>query len=89
MKCKNADATYEAPIIWLLGLQNNEKEATRQVLNVFENMGIKFCTVDFSKKRINGNLTIDFQTINMSRKEGKPYYDHVYEQLCEMGYCVE
>ena len=89
MKSKEKTVTYEAPIIWLLGLTQQEKAIAKQVLKTFEDAKQKFCVVDYSKKRINGNLTIDFKSINMSKKEGQPYYDHVFEQLTDMGFNVE
>ena len=89
MKAKKEVMIYDAPIIWLLGLSQQEKDIAKQVLKSFEEAKQKFCVVDYSKKRINGNLTIDFKSINMSKKEGQPYYDHVFEQLTDMGFNVE
>ncbi len=89
MKRKQQTATYKAPIIWLLGLTDQERDIAKQILSSFEDAKQKFCVVDYSKKRINGNLTIDFKSVNMNKKEGQPYYDHVFEQLSAMGFTVE
>ena len=89
MKSKTKTKTYNAPVIWLLGLPKSEKDVAKQVLSAFEEAKHKFCTVDFNNKKLSGSVGISVRTVNMSDKEGKIYYDHVYEQLNEMGFNVE
>lgn len=79
----------DIPTIWLLNLSPKEKDIAKQVLSAFEETGNKYCTVDFKEPLTGKKLAIDFKTVNMSYKEGLPYYNHVFQQLMDMGYIVE
>ena len=81
--------TTTIPTIWLIDLSPKEKALAQQVLSAFEETGNKYCTVDFKDKQKGSKLVIDFKTVNMSYKEGLPYYNHVFQQLVDMGYMVE
>ena len=77
-----------APIIWLLGLEENDKDIAKQIIKTFKEAGVAFSTVDFGENKHDDRIHISIITYNMTAEQGKPYYDYVRKKLTSLRLVV-